>query len=225
MRIFLVFVIAILASPVLAQGRITVVGQGMVAGVPDMATVFMGISVEEKTSEKALDAVSAAVDKMTGTLGRFDIAARDIQTSGLNLSPRWNNSSSSSDARLVGYFASISLSVRVRDLDRLGRILDAVVTSGANQFHGLEFGLQNPGPALDEARRMAVRDARRKAELYAEAAGVGLGTVLSISEPSAPEAGPVMMRETAALVLDAVPVSEGEVSTNAAITIVFEILP
>jgi len=97
-----------------------------------------------------------------------------------------------------------------------------VVTNSGNQFHGLSFGLQDPGPAQDSARIAAVADAARKAELYANAAGITLGRIVMLSEAGdGPQ--PVMMREMA--MSNAVPIAQGEVSIAASVTMVYEILP
>ena len=104
----------------------------------------------------------------------------------------------------------------------MGTILDAVVNSGANGFNGLQFGLQDPVPAQDSARVAAVADAKRKAELYAKAAGISLGPIHMLSEAGSHSPQPVMLREMA--MSDAVPIAQGEVSMRASVTIVYEII-
>jgi len=152
--------------------------------------------------------------------------ARDVQTSNLSLSPRWDNSlfSSTGQRKIAGFVASNTVTVRVRDLEKLGTVLDAVVQNGANTFNGLYFGLQEPKPAQDAARKVAVADALRKAQLYAVAAGVTLGDVLTISEAPQSRVSPVMMGVAADMAQSrAVPVSQGELSVAASITVVYAI--
>lgn len=205
--------------------RITVVGQGSVETVPDMATVTMGVISEAKTGAAAMAQNSDAVTQVIAQLAEAGIEARDVQTSNLSLSPRWDKRSSSSNEnrKIGGFVASNMVTVRVRDLAKLGLVLDAVVQSGANNFNGLHFGLQDPQPTQDAARKVAVEDALRKAQLYAVAAGVTLGDVLTISETSQ-ASNPVMMGMAADMAQSrAVPVSQGELSIGASITVVYEI--
>ena len=203
-------------------GRLTVAGEGLVAGAPDMATITMGVTQEAKSAEAALAAMTEATAAMLERLASAGIEARDMQTSNLSLQPLWDNSSSGSGQgpRIAGYEASNTVLVRVRALDGLGAVLDAVVKGGANRFHGLSFGLQDPEPAMDDARRAAVADAMRKARLYAEAAGLMLGPVLEMSESGAAAPRPEQMAR-AALALESVPIAEGEVSVRASVTMVF----
>lgn len=229
MRIVLVSLTTILLMvlPLAAQdaGRLTIVGHGSVESVPDMATISLGVTNEARTAAAALAANSATTGRMLQEIAQAGIEPRDMQTSGLSLSPRWSNRSGNSNARptIVGYSVSNQVTIRVRDLDRLGGILDAVVQSGTNQFHGLSFGLQDPVPATDLAREAAVKDAIRKAQLYAAAAGVELGAMLELSEVGISSPRPVMVREMA-LSAD-VPIAQGEVSLSASVTVVFEITP
>ena len=113
--------------------------------------------------------------------------------------------------------------IRVRDLEMLGGLLDRVVRDGANTFNGLNFGLQDASDAQNEARRRAVADARAKAELYAEAAGVALGAIVELKDGVTSSPQPVFMERAALAMSDAVPIAEGEVSTSARVTITFDI--
>jgi len=205
-------------------GRLTVTGEGRVDSVPDMATMTLGVQSEAPTAAAALKQTSNATDEVLTLLSGVGIAPRDMQTRDLSLSPIWDNRSSASGAqpRIVGYQASNNVVVRVRALNDLGEILDRAVKSGANTFHGLSFGLQEPGPAQDEARRLAVSDAMRKAALFAGVAGLVLGPVLELSESGAPSPRPIML-ERAAAMSDAVPIARGEVSIRSQVTMVFEI--
>ncbi len=205
-------------------GEIVVTGQGRVDQSPDMAVISLGVQHQAPTARNAMDTVSKATADMLKRLKSNGIHARDIQTSDLSMHPVWDhNATRNNEQRVIGFVANNRVLVRVRDLDLLSKVLDDVINDGANQFSGLSFALQDPKPALDEARRRAVADARAKAELYALAAGVDLGAILSLSEANAHRREPMYM-EAAAMRSDAgVPVSAGEVSTEAQVTIVFEI--
>ncbi len=230
MRKLMIALVLLMATPVYGEDvvrRITVVGQGAVETTPDMATVSMGVITEAKTGAEAMAQNSQALEAVLQQLSAAGIEAGDVQTSNLSLSPRWDNKifSSSGQRKISGFVASNTVTVRVRDLDRLGEVLDAVVQNGANTFHGLHFGLQEPQPAQDAARQDAVADARRKAQLYAEAAGVTLGDVLTISEAASRNASPVMMTmgDSDMMQIRAVPVAQGEMTVGASITIVYAI--
>lgn len=219
-----------LAGPGLAQGvssgQITVTGEGRVASEPDMASISLGVVSEAETASAAMEETSDRANAIITALAEQGIEERDMQTSDLSLSPIWAEDRTQQDRitrEIVGFSASTDLRVRVRDLDTLGTVMDAVLQVGANNFRGLSFGLQDPEPVADEARREAVADARRKAELLAEAAGVTLGGITSIREGGSNNYEPPMME--AAMMRDSGPVARGEVNTTAQVTIVWELQP
>lgn len=229
MRMFPVLATAIvLALPAAAEtvpATIAVTGEGKVDMAPDMAMLSLGVTSQADTAAAALKANS---DGLSGALDRLKAAGvedRDIQTSGLSLHPNIDYSSSGREPQVRGYTASNMLTVRLRDLSVLGQTLDAVVTEGANTLNGLSFGLQNPDEATDEARRRAVADAAHKAALYAEAAGVTLGRIVTISEQGNYGGPQPMMMAEARFAKDAgsVPVASGEISIGATISVVYEI--
>lgn len=205
-----------------APGQITVTGEGQVAAAPDMATISLGVTSQAASASQALSQTNAATARVLDRLKAMGIAARDMQTDGLSLSPRWDQrSASGQEPTITGYVASNSVRVRVRDLSSLGQTLDTTVGLGANQFNGLNFGLQDPRPSTDKARRAAVADALLRARLYATAAGVELGAILSISEVGNARPPILEMRSMAAA--DAVPVAQGELTVSASVTVVFAI--
>ncbi len=226
MRNVIIALVLLMATPVMAQEarRIVVNGHGVVETVPDMATISMGVVSEAKTAGDAMAKNSDAVAAVLKQLAEAGIESRDIQTNNLSLSPRWDNRSSSvsGQPKINGFIATNTVSVRVRDLAQLGGVLDAVVQNGANSFHGLSFGLQDMAPAQNEARVAAIKDAMAKAQLYATAAGVELGDVVSISDGAVRSVGPVMM-EADMMRSMAVPVAQGELSVTADVTVVFGI--
>ncbi len=230
MRVFPILATALmLGLPAFAEtmpATIAVTGEGKVEIAPDMATLNLGVTTEADSAAAALKANS---DGIAGALARLKAAGiedRDIQTSGLSLNPRYDYSSDGSDAKITGYIASNMVSVRVRDLGVLGQTLDAVVSDGANTLGGLSFGLQSPDDTMDEARRRAVADAAHKAALYAEAAGVKLGPILSISELGNSGGPQPMMMAEARFAKDAgsVPVASGELTVSATVNLTYEIV-
>lgn len=203
---------------------LTVLGEGVAQAVPDMATIRMGVSHQAQSAGAALEQTSIAAGEMLTLISELGIPAEDVQTSGLSLSPVWRRSSTGLDDEIAGYRADTSVTVRVRALPDLGAILDDLVASGANRFDGLALGLQDEQPVLDGARRAAVADARRKAMLYAEAAGVTLGPVLSISEPQAGRGGgPEMAVVGMAMGRSDMPIAAGTLELAAEIQVVYGI--
>lgn len=205
-----------------APGVISVTGEGRVTAVPDMAVVQVGVQEQARDASIALRAVSEGLEAVLADLAEAGVAASDVQTSSVSVSPVYDRRQAA-DPVLTGYVASSSLSVKVRDLDTLGGILDDVVGSGANQLNGLSLTLADPAPMRDDARRLAVADARAKAELYAEAAGVSLGRIVSLSDGSSPSPVPMQrfaMAEAAAM---DVPIATGELDLVQGVAITFEI--
>jgi len=211
-----------LAFPVAAEtpARLTVTGQGVAEAAPDMATITLGVAHEAETPEAAMDRVSVDLAAVLDNLRAAGIEPRDLQTSGLSLSPVWTGHEQGQRAQITGYSASNTLSVRVRELDGLAGTLDRVISEGANRFQGLSFGMQNPEPLRDEARRRAVSEALRKAALLADAAGLTLGPVLSLEEEGADMPHPVRL-EASRMGGDAVPVAPGELTIEARVRMVF----
>jgi uncharacterized protein len=204
-------------------GKITVTGEGRVEAAPDIATIALGVQVRGDTAAAALAANSERLAAVLARLKAAGIADRDLQTSGLGLGPEYDHSRAGQPPRVVGYQATNMLTVRVRDLARLGAVLDQAVADGANTLNGLVFGLAEPQAALDKARVAAVQDARRKAEMMAAAAGVALGAVLEMSESHGGGPQPYFRGAPMAMDAAAVPVEGGEVSLSVQVSITWEI--
>ena len=202
--------------------QIVVQGEGVVQAAPDMAIVQVGVVKEARTAGEAMDRANRAAAAVLERIAETGIESRDVQTANISLHPRMQHSSGSAP-RVVGYVASNNLSVRVRDLAVLGGLLDAVVGDGANSMNGLSFAIDDRGPLEDEARALAVADARAKAEILAEAAGVALGPIQSISEQGAGFQPQVFSRGAVAMEAMAAPVAEGELEIRSRVTMVFAI--
>jgi uncharacterized protein YggE len=198
-------------------------GEAEVALAPDMATLQLTVAREADTARAALDANSAAMADVIAALQEAGIESRDLQTSGFDIQPRYvyPKPHDQHPPKIVGYTVRNSLSVRVRDLDRLGEILDRSVTLGVNQGGAVRFGNVDPSAALDRARAAAVKDALAKAETLAGAAGVGLGDVLEIAEQSHTPM-PRPMHASRAMVMadaEAVPIETGENSYRVSVQV------
>jgi uncharacterized protein YggE len=212
-----------MAAPALAQDAaiVTVTGEATVEATPDSATISLGVTTDGATAAEAMAANSAAVQAVIDRLKLTGIEDRDLQTSNLSLNPNWVGYDSGQTPTISGYIASNMLTVRVRALDSLGAVLDAVIADGANTLNGLTFEVAQPRPVLDEARKQAVADAMARATILAEAAGGSLGKVISITENAGYGAPVPMFRSDAAAA--PVPVAGGQIGLMASVTVTYEI--
>lgn len=201
---------------------ITVTGEGVVDGVPDIATLSLGVTTIGDSAAAAMAANTEALNAVMARLKGAGIGDRDMQTTNLSINPNWTGYDNGARQRIDGYTASNQLTVRIRELDGLGSVLDAAIQDGANTLNGLSFGLSEPRPAMDQARKEAVEDARARATLLVEAAGATLGPIVSITEGGGYMPPQPMFRQSADAA-GAVPVAAGEVATTASVTVVFEI--
>jgi uncharacterized protein len=204
---------ALLAAPARAQTQtdfpaaISVTGEATVSVPPDLAQVDAGVTSDAKTAREASEANNAAMGKVLLALKGAGIAEKDYQTSQLSLQPQYPPNRSG-PSPVVGYRASNRVTVRVRDVTKVASMIDALVGAGANDIGGINFMVSQASKLLDDARTQAVADARRKAEIYAKAAGVTLGAPLSISEEGA--APRPVFRAKMAAEMAATPVAQGE---------------
>jgi len=188
--LFVAFVIAAALAPISAQAAenieklVTVSGEGTVAAVPDNAMIRIGVSSQGKTARAASDANAKDMGVVLAAIKESGIADRDIQTTSLSLQPQYDPNRTGG-ARLIGFQMNNYVSVKVRDMDKLSAVLDRAITAGANEMSGIEFVVSEQAKLLDQARAAAIVDARRKAELYANAAGMKVGRVMAISEEGA----------------------------------------
>ena len=209
------------------EATIVVTGEGSAEMAPDMALIDLGVVKDAKTAREALDANNKAMAEILSALKEAGIAARDLQTSGFMINPQYqypqNSTGENPPPVLTGFQVTNTVTLRVRDLSKLGEILDKAVTLGANQSGGIRFTNDKPDTAVSAARKKAVENAVTKARELTEAAGVGLGRVLEISETSY-RAEPVpMMRAMAKDYAEggAVPVATGESSYSVTVNVTF----
>ncbi len=226
-----------LAAPVSAEDQtspmrlLSMVGHGKVKSAPDMALVTLGVLREANTARDALSANNEAMRKVMTTMMRAGIAEKDIQTSGFSVQPKYVYPKQSSTGerkppRIVGYTVSNNVTIIVRDLDALGAVLDGVVDAGSNQINGISFSIAEPKPLRNQARKLATANAIAKAELYANAAGVTLGPIQSISEQGALRPPQPVLRQARTMALEAdnaVPIARGEQSIEMQVHITWRI--
>ena len=235
--IALTAVLTLAATPTITTGseletspRIVVSAEGEAQLTPDMATVTLTVNREAQTAGQALAANNAAMTEVLAAMKSEGIEDRDLQTSGFSIRPRYNHpkpkpSGERLPPEIVGYIVRNSLNVRVRDMKKLGGIVDKSVALGVNDGGQLQFSNQNPYPAIEKARIAAVKAAAAKAETLAAAAGVGTGRVLEITEHSmSPRPMPMARAELArASSADAMPVATGENTYRVSVSVTYAI--
>jgi hypothetical protein len=227
------------AQPASAEGPpppphpfISVTGEGRAAVAPDMAVLSLTVTRVGETAKAALSSNSAAMRAVIEALKADGLAERDMQTSEFSIYPRYSqpdpNRQGSGDPQpqIIGYQVSNGLTLRVRDIAKLGAILDRSVTLGVNQGGQITFTNADPEKTVEEARRQAVADAMAKAKVLAEAAGLALGPVMSISENTAqPEPMPLMRTMAMAKEASPVPIAGGENSYTVTVDMRFDLKP
>jgi hypothetical protein len=213
------------ASAQSASRTLNIAGTAEVHAAPDAALVMTGVVTESDTAAAALKANSATLSKVVDAIRAFGVEAKDLQTSGLSLAPRYqlDKLSSGERQRIIGYTVANEISVRVRDLAKLGDLLDKVTVAGANRIDGIEFIISNQDALLEEARQKAVADAKGKADLYARAAGFTLGKVMSLSEEAVPSRRPMMRAMVASGAAAPVPVEAGEMTLSVRVRVVWSL--
>jgi uncharacterized protein YggE len=197
-----------LAQLIIPPATISVSGEAHVSVPPDLAEVDAGVTSEAKTAREASEANNAAMGKVLLALKGAGIAEKDFQTSRLSLQPQYANQSKPGPNVVVGYRASNRVTIQVHDVSKVASVIDTLVGAGANEIGGINFMVSEASKLLDDARARAIADARRKAEIYAKAAGITLGAPVSISESSG--SMPVRFRRMESAMVAAAPVAQGE---------------
>jgi uncharacterized protein YggE len=207
-----------------ARPTIEASGESAVSAKPDYATIVIGVQSNSKNAQAALADNSKATATLIEALKGAGIEAKDIQTSDFSIWPQMSNAGVSraagEPATIVGYSVSNHVRTTIRDVTRLGEILDKAVAAGANTVNGIHFGIANSSVLLDEARKAAFADAKRKAELYAGEAGVKLAGIASLEETGA---NPAPFAVSAGLERANVPIEAGESKLSVGVRVRFEI--
>jgi uncharacterized protein YggE len=192
--------------------------------VPDVATLSAGVVTQAVDGNTAMRQNAEQMVKVLAAIKAAGIAERDVQTSGVNLSPQYRYADNEAP-KITGYQASNTVSLKVRDIAKLGKVLDALAAQGANQINGPQFEIDQPEPVYDEARLAALKKAQARAETYAKSLGLRVRRIVSISENGGGNFRPVMMRAAAAPMAADVstPVSPGESSVSVNLDVVFDL--
>jgi uncharacterized protein len=227
---FLVAVAAatLLAVPARAQSdqaaaMISVTGEARISAPPDLAQIDAGVTTDARTAREASEANNASMGKVLLALKGAGIDEKDYQTSRLSLQAQNSPARPGVPSTIVGYRASNRVTIRLHDVGKLANVIDTLVSAGANDIGGINFMVSQASKLLDEAREQAIADARRKAEIYARAAGVTLGAPLSITEGGIP--APIVFRKMAGTAPESAPIAPGEETLQLSVNVSWAIKP
>ena len=190
---------------------------------PDIATFSAGVVTQAADGNAALRQNAEQMNRVLAAIKAAGVADKDVQTSGISLNPQYRYEENQ-PPRITGYQASNTVNVKLREVAKMGKVLDALVASGANQVNGPSFGIDDPEPLYDRARLDALKAARARAETYAGALGVRVRRIVSISEGGAVMPSPMpRMAMMKAEAYDSTPVAAGESSVSVNLDVVFEL--
>ncbi len=222
---------AMAAQEAPAEAVINVSGEGEATLAPNMAILQLGVVSEDDVAAAALKDNNASMAKVLKMLEDQGVAERDIQTAGFDVEPRYRQVSEgkkqNDTPQINGYRVSNGLTVRVRDLSKLGSVIDASVQLGVNQAGAIRFTNDKPELAINDARKKAMEDAMAKAKLLTEAAGVKLGRVVLINESSARPFEQTMMMKTSMardMPMAPTPIASGENSYHVTVNVTFALV-
>jgi uncharacterized protein YggE len=195
---------------------ITVTGTGSVRVVPDRALFSFGVTTQADTASRALGSNATLARKVIAALKAAGVSDADVQTQTVFLAPRLSDDGSA----IVGYTATNSVSATLRDLSKAGSIVDAAVAAGANEVSGPSLTRSDETGLYRTALRMAMADAKGKAQSIAKASGAGLGAVSSVVESSGGPV-PLPMAKAADAGVESTPVEPGTQTVDAMVTVEF----
>lgn len=209
------------AAPACAARELRVVGDGRLAVRPDVAVVNAGVETAGPEVAKVTAEASARMRRILHALAQVGVAEKDVQTTrhDLQVNRSWKDGQ---PGPITGYTAVDEVRVKVRDLSKLGAVLERVVSAGSNTLHGISFEQDDPAPSRRAALALAVTEARAKAAAIAKAAGVQLGELRAVEEGGGAP-GPRPMMAQGRLAAAGAPVAPGEVEVTAQVTATFAI--
>ena len=224
----LTFLVGSITSGMAAEASekrtVSVTGLGIAKARPDTASISIGVVSEGRTAKEALDKNTASMSRVIVELKGQKVDPKDIQTTNFTVRPKFQHFKDGKPPAIIGYRVVNSVRIMVRELKLLGAILDQAVSLGSNEINGIQFTVRDAASLEDEARKLAMANARHKADLYAAAGNAKLGKVLVISEdfitrPPRPEFGRAAMSAKAA----PVPIEPGEHRVQARVHVSWEL--
>ncbi len=203
------------------QRTLSLSATGSVNVRPDTAHITVGVVSEAENARSAMDDNNGAMAKVIEALKEKDIASKDIQTTNFSVHPRYQHFDDGKPSVISGYRVVNSIRITVREIGRLGEVLDKVVGFGSNQIGGISFSVSEPDELMDQARVQAIETARARAELYAQAAGAAIGEVIRIEEVASDGAPEPRFRALAAKAEGEVPIEAGETEIKVRVRVVW----
>jgi uncharacterized protein len=228
----LFFLIASFASPLaFAESHafinsISISGRGEVSAVPDIVDITISIESTAKKAGEAMQTNKKSMKALFDTIGNLGIPDKDVATTNFKVDQQFEYSNEGKKPpKVVGYEVTNTVRVRLRKVEKMGEFLDLAVKDGASTIRGLSFSISETGKLLDEARKQAMEDARRKAEVYAKSGGFTLGKVMTVVEGGGViiPLRPAVSRKLASSAEESVPVAEGEQQLSIDVNVVWEI--
>ncbi|MGA9659521.1 MAG: SIMPL domain-containing protein [Asticcacaulis sp.] len=206
-----------------APSTLNLSAAGQISATPDMATINFAVVTQGATASEAMKANNVRMNTVMSALKSAGIAAKDIQTSSLNLNPQYDYKDGQAP-KLTGYQAQNQITVRVNDLSQTGPVIDTVIKAGINQIDSINFGLKNDDALKDQARQAAIATLTKRANLYAAAAGMKVKRIINITESNSDYQPPrPMMMMKAERADSSTPVSDGELQLSVNVTAEFEL--
>lgn len=213
------------------SSTIHVTGSGSITGVPDIAMLRLGVSVERKTVAEAREEAASAMTTVLDSLKANSIAETDIQTQAFSIRPEYDYDYNRDPVQMLrGYRVSNDVTAKVRELETLSQVIDDAATAGGDLvlIHSIQFMIEDNTALATQARALAVKDAAAKAQTLAKESGVTIGKPLSISEQTSIAAPPIAFGRAAEVAeadasVTATPVQAGELTVTVNITVVYEI--
>lgn len=212
------------AAEIANKRTVSVTGLGIVKAKPDTASISIGVVSEGETARAALDKNTAAMSRVSVELKGQNIKPVDIQTTSFSVRPKFQHFKDGKPPAIIGYRVVNSVRITVRDLKKLGSVLDQAVSLGSNQINGIGFFVAESAALENQARVKALKNAQAKATLYATTAKAKLGKVLTISEQSiSPRPQPRFARAAFKAESASVPIEPGEQKIQARLHVVWEL--
>lgn len=206
----------------LPERTVTVSATGTVAAAPDIAHISTGVASEARTAREAMELNTKAMRALLDGLKALGLEGKDIQTMSFAVEPQHQHYKDGKPPTVVGYRVVNQVRIVQRDIGRLGETLDKAISLGANQMGGISFEVSNAETLRDDARRRAMENALRRAQLYASAVGGSVGRALTISEGGGTP-GPRPLASGRMAMASAVPIEAGEETLSVSVNVTWEL--
>ncbi len=200
---------------------VTAGGTGETAAAPDMAEMYFGATVQADDAKTALGQANDIAEAITSAVKGAGVDSKDLQTANVSVYPE--QSSEGDRVVITGYRATIQVRAKVRDIESIGDVIGAASDAGANEIGGPSFMLDDDSDVRNEAIKLAIDDARKRAEVMAKAAGKSLGEIISVSETGVTTPIYYGGTERAMDAAASVAIEPGQLDITANVTVVFEL--